>query len=108
MERGGPLYIIPWRCTFTCDSGCVHCASADKPPMTDEMSTANALRMIDQVYAFGTQWLGISGGEPFLREDLFEIVGYARKIGLNVSIITGGRHFNDEKFEAVVKNEVRV
>ena len=108
MERKGPLYVIPWRCTFACDSVCLHCASAGKPPMADEMGTADALRMVDKVYAFGVQWFGISGGEPFLRSDLFEIVGYAHKIGLNVSIITGGRHFNDKKFEAVVKNEVRV
>ena len=108
MERKGPLYIVPWRCTFACDSGCLHCASAGKPPMADEMSTADARLMVEQVYAFGARWLGISGGEPFLRSDLFEIVGYAKKIGLNVSIITSGRHFDDKKFEAVVKNEARV
>lgn len=76
--------------------------------MTDEMGTADALRMVDQIYAFGARWFGISGGEPLLRSDLFEIVGYAKKIGLNISIITNGRHFDNKKFKAVVKNEVCV
>lgn len=108
MNRKGPLYVIPWRCTLACDSLCLHCASAGKPPTADELPTSEAMRMVDQIYEFGAGWLGISGGEPFLRSDLFEIVGYARKIGLNVSMITGGRHFDDKKFGALVKNEVRV
>jgi radical SAM protein with 4Fe4S-binding SPASM domain len=108
LTRKGPLYILPWRCTFACNSNCVHCASAGKSPFSDEVNTANALRIVDQIYDFGASWLGISGGEPLLRKDLFEIVQYAKKIGLNVSIITDGRLLDRKAFENIVKNEVRV
>jgi radical SAM protein with 4Fe4S-binding SPASM domain len=104
----GPLYILPWRCTFACNSSCVHCASASKPPFPDELDTQDAMRLVDQVYDFGASWLGISGGEPLLRKDLFEIVSYAKRVGLNVSIITNGRLLNHEAFEEIVRNEVRV
>ena len=108
LDRKGPLYVIPWKCTSACDSACLHCVSAGKPPAMDELSASEAMRMVDQIYEFGASWLGISGGEPLLRDDLFEVVRYARMVGLNVSLITSGRHFDSKKFEAVVKNEVRV
>ncbi|MDX1813542.1 MAG: hypothetical protein R3319_02020, partial [Candidatus Bathyarchaeia archaeon] len=62
LTRKGPLYILPWRCTFACDSNCAHCASARKPPFPDELDTAGAMRILDQIYDFGATYLGISGG----------------------------------------------
>ena len=108
MERRGPLYIIPWRITSACDSSCLYCASANKPPASDELNTNEALHLVDQIYDFGASWLGISGGEPLLRRDLFEIIRYAKKIGLNVSIITNGRYLDGKIFDEIVKNEVHV
>ncbi|MCW4047529.1 MAG: radical SAM protein [Candidatus Bathyarchaeota archaeon] len=108
MKRNGPLYILPWRCTFACDSNCVHCASARKPTSPDEVDTAGAMRIVDQAYEFGASFFGVTGGEALRRKDLFEVLAYARKIGLNTSIITDGRLLTAEAFEKVVKNETRV
>ena len=108
MERKGPLYIVPWRCTFACDSTCIHCASAAEPSFPDEVDTEGAKQIIDRIYDFGASFLGVSGGEPLLRKDLFEVVSYAKKIGLNISLITDGRHLDEKAFESIVKNEVRV
>jgi radical SAM protein with 4Fe4S-binding SPASM domain len=66
------------------------------------------MRILDQVSEFGATFFGISGGEPLLRKDLFDIIRYAKKIGLNSSIITDGRLLNDKAFEQIVKNEVKV
>lgn len=66
------------------------------------------MQMVDKIYAFGASWLGITGGEPLLRRDLSEVISYARKVGLNVSIITSGRHLSQKMFDAIVKNEVQV
>jgi len=82
LVEKGPLFIVPWRCTFACDSKCAHCTSAGKPAFPDELDTTAAKRLVDQVHAFGATFFGITGGEPFLRKDLFEIIGHARKIGL--------------------------
>jgi radical SAM protein with 4Fe4S-binding SPASM domain len=108
LKEKEPLYIVPWRCTFACDSNCVHCASAGKPSFPDEVDTSGALRIVDQVYDFGASFFGITGGEPLLRKDLFEIVRYAKKIGLSTSIITDGHLLDRKAFENIVKNEVRV
>lgn len=108
MRSKGPLFIVPWRCTFACDSNCAHCASAGKPPFPDEVDTAGAMRIVDQIYDFGATYLGINGGEPFLRKDFFQIVNYAKKIGLNVSMITDGHLLDDAAFENLVKIEANV
>ncbi len=108
MSRKGPLYILPWLCTFACDSNCAHCAFACKPPVSDELDTASAMELVDQVRDFGATFLGISGGEPLLRKDLFDIIGYARKTGLNASIITDGHLMDNKAFDNIVKNEVKV
>lgn len=76
--------------------------------MQDEVDTATAMRVVDQIFDFGASFLGISGGEPLLRKDLFEIIGYARKIGLNASIITDGHLLDEKAIQNIVKNEVRV
>jgi radical SAM protein with 4Fe4S-binding SPASM domain len=108
MQRKRPLYIVPWRCTFACNYNCVHCTSAGKPTAPDEVNTEEAKRIVDQVYEFGASFFGITGGEALLRKDLFDVIGYAKKIGLNTSIITDGRLVDDKAFKNIVKNEVRV
>ena len=79
MKNKGPLFIVPWRCTFACDSNCVHCTSAGKPAVTDEVDTAGAIKIVDEVHDFGASFFGITGGQPFLRKDLFEVIAYATK-----------------------------
>ena len=108
MQRKGPLYILPWRCTFGCNFNCVHCTSALKPSVPDEFSTADSKRIVDQAYEFGASFFGITGGEALLRNDLFDVIGYARKVGMNASIITDGRLLDEKTIANIVKNEVKV
>jgi radical SAM protein with 4Fe4S-binding SPASM domain len=108
LERKGPLYILPWRCTFACNYNCVHCTSAGKLAVPDEVNTEEAKRIVDQAYEFGASFFGITGGEALLRKDLFDVVEHARQIGLNVSMITDGRLVDGKAFGNIVRNEVRV
>jgi len=108
MQRKGPLYILPWRCTFGCNFNCVHCASAGKPAFPHEFGTADAKRTVDQAYEFGASFFGITGGEALLRSDLFDVIAYARKVGMNASIITDGRLLTEKSLASIVKNEVKV
>ncbi len=108
MHREGPLYILPWRCTFGCEFKCAHCTSAAKPAISDEIDTNAAKKLVDQAYEFGASFFGITGGEALLRSDLFEIIAYARKIGMKASIITDGRRLDDKVLDHIIKNEVKV
>jgi radical SAM protein with 4Fe4S-binding SPASM domain len=108
LKPKGPVFIIPWRCTYACDSNCVHCVSARKSAVSDEIDTADAKKIVEQAADFGATFFGITGGQPFLRKDLFEVLGYATKLGLNTSIITDGRLLDDTAFENIVKNQTRI
>lgn len=108
MTHKGPLLIVPWRCTFQCESNCVHCISAGKSAVPDELNTNDAKKIVDQVTALGASFFGITGGQPFLRKDLFEILDYATEKGLSTSIITDGRLLDEEKSQKIVKNQTKI
>ena len=104
----GPVFIVPWRCTYACESNCVHCVSAGKKAVPDEMDTADAKKLVDQVSDFGATFFGITGGQPFLRKDLFEVLDHATERGLSTSIITDGRMLDEEAFKKIVKNQTKI
>ncbi len=108
MKNKGPLFIVPWRCTFACDSNCAHCVSANKPAFPDELTNKGAMQIVDQVKEFGASFFGVTGGQPFLRKDLFEVLDYATKLGLNTSIITDGRMLDKKVFQNIVKNKTKI
>jgi MoaA/NifB/PqqE/SkfB family radical SAM enzyme len=72
------------RCNFRCD----YCDIHSRPKK--EMTTQEIKDMIDQLSRIGLNKLGISGGEPLLREDIGEIVDHARSRGIHVSITSNG------------------
>jgi radical SAM protein with 4Fe4S-binding SPASM domain len=105
-ERKGPLYMVTWRCTRACNYNCSYCSFASSPNVTSAINTKGGMNIVDQIYDFGANWFGISGGEPLVRKDLFDIIGHAREIGLNISLITNGHFVNGKTFDNLVKNEV--
>lgn len=108
LKGKGPVFIVPWRCTYACDSKCVHCISAGQKAVPNEINTQEAKKIVDQAYDFGATFFGITGGQPFLRKDIFEVLDYATEQGLNTSIITDGRLLDNEAFEKLVKNQTKI
>ena len=66
------------------------------------------MRIVDQIADFGASFFGITGGQPFLRKDLFEVLDHATKLGLNTSIITDGRLLGQEAFKKIVENQTKL
>ena len=99
---------MPWRATPACTSNCLHCGFANTSEPLDSLGTEETKRIVDKIHDFGATYFGISGGDPFLRDDLPEIISYAKGTGMNVSIITGGQGLDDKIMETLVKYGVRV
>lgn len=72
--------------TYRCNERCVHCYLDHEDH--GEMSTTEILGVLDQLAAAGVFFLTISGGEIFMRTDLFEIVEHARKLQFSVKLKT--------------------
>jgi radical SAM protein with 4Fe4S-binding SPASM domain len=101
-----PLYMVTWRCTRRCVGSCLYCSYTPEYAKDTEVDTKTACRIVDEVHDFGSPWFGISGGEPLVRPDIFEIIGYAKKLGFEVSLITSGFAFDEKRLNGLVRNEV--
>ncbi|QIL20522.1 radical SAM protein [Thermomonas sp. HDW16] len=85
LELGLPLS-VQLDLTYRCNERCVHCYLDHEDH--GEMDTAEILALLDQMAAAGVFFLTISGGEIFMRPDLFEIVERARALGFSVKLKT--------------------
>jgi len=95
------MLIIAWEVTGACNLSCEYCrASATASPAEGELSTKEALAFIDEV-APRRPMLILSGGEPLLRTDIFDIARYARDRGVRVSLATNGTLLTPEAVEKI-------
>lgn len=83
--------------TFRCQNNCVHCY-AGGPHETEELTTEQWKRVIDQLHQIGVFILTFTGGEPTLREDLPELLQYAQDKGMVTGLITNGRRLKDKNY----------
>lgn len=75
--------------THRCNAHCSYCEISSDPRA--EMNTAEITSAIDEFRAAGMERLGLTGGEPLLREDLPEIIRHARRRGVYVSLNSNGQ-----------------
>ncbi len=88
-EGIGP--VVVWNSTRTCNLRCRHCyMDSDSRRYTDELSTAEAKKFIDDLAEFKVPVLLFSGGEPLMREDFFELAEYAAKKNIRPTLSTNG------------------
>ena len=78
-----------WEVTRACDLACRHCrAQAFPEPDPEELDTAGAMKLIDQLAGFGAPLprLVLTGGDPLTRGDFWSLIGLARMFGFGVSV----------------------
>ena len=89
--------IISWNTTFKCNLRCAHYyMDAQERESQDELTTEEGKMLIDQIVEVSKPILVLSGGEPLLREDIFELAKYASDKGLRVGLGTNGSGITDE------------
>lgn len=99
--------VVVWNCTRSCNLACRHCYSDSTAHRYDELSTGEAMDFLDDIAAFGSPALLLSGGEPFMRPDLLEVLGEARGRGLPVTISSNGTMVTPARARAVAAAGVR-
>lgn len=83
--------VVVWNVTLQCNLSCKHCyASARYSTHPEELSTGKAKELIDDLHEFGVPVLIFSGGEPLMRDDLFELISYANERGMRTVLSTNG------------------
>lgn len=86
-------FIVIWETTQACDLACRHCRAEACPGRSaGELTTEEGYRLMDQIASFGPPppLFVMTGGDPFKRPDLFDLVRYGDRIGLPVSVSPSG------------------
>lgn len=84
----GKPEIIGWEITNQCNLSCKHCFTAAGKRAHGEMTTIECRTVIDAMARIGVETIGWTGGEPLLREDLEELIAYARQKKIRSTVTT--------------------
>ena len=82
--------VVVWNVTSRCNLKCMHCYAATDGGVQADLSTDEALALIDDLAAFGVPVLLFSGGEPLVRPDILTLARHAVGKGLRVVFSTNG------------------
>ena len=81
---------VVWEITFACNMQCIHCGTSAGKRRPDELTTEEALNLVDELADLGCKSLTISGGEPLLRKDWRELAARAKERDMTTYLITNG------------------
>lgn len=88
--------VVVWNCTRRCNLACRHCYSDSTSHRYPELTTEEGMAFIRDIAEFGSPALLLSGGEPLIRPDVFELIGEARSRGMAVTLSSNGTLINDD------------
>jgi len=100
-RAAGPLWLLA-ELTYRCPLHCVFCYNPlDYAAHSAELSTDEWLRVLREGRALGAVQLGLSGGEPLLRDDLEILAAEAHRLGFYSNLITSGVGLNETRIRAL-------
>ena len=83
---------IAWEITRRCNLSCVHCRSSSDTVASahPDFSFEQARGVLDDIASYASPVVVLSGGEPLMREDVFDIAHYGTAKGLRMCLATNG------------------
>ncbi len=101
---------IAWEVTRRCNLRCIHCRSASEAVVKEhpDFSTGDAFRILDDIASYGSPVVVLSGGEPLMRKDLFEIARYGTEKGLRICLATNGVLIDDHRCGQIKRAGIRI
>ncbi|MBA4392692.1 MAG: heme b synthase, partial [Desulfobacca sp.] len=89
--------LVAWEVTRRCNLSCLHCrASAESGPYSDEFSTSEGLALLEQIRETGQPVVILTGGEPLLRTDIFDLARHGHCLGLRMVMAVNGTLLDGE------------
>ncbi|MCX5837976.1 MAG: radical SAM protein [Deltaproteobacteria bacterium] len=102
------LRMVAWEVTRSCNLACGHCrASALRGPYEGELDTEKCKRILDEIAVVGKPVIILTGGEPLLRPDIFEIAAYGDRKGLRMVLATNGTLVTETIAENLIRAGIR-
>jgi heme b synthase len=101
---------IAWEITRRCNLRCVHCRSSSEMEVKGhpDFPVEEAFRIIDDISSYAKPVMVLSGGEPLLRQDVFDIARYGTDKGMRMCLATNGTLVTDEICENIKSSGIRI
>ncbi len=101
---------IAWETTRRCNLKCVHCRSSSELEIKGhpDFSHQQALDIIDNITAYASPVLVLSGGEPLLRNDIFDIAQYGTDKGLRMCLATNGTLVTRDVCQEIKRSDIKM
>ena len=97
LKRGLDAPIcLTWELTYSCNLQCIHCLSSSGQRDPRELTTAQAKSVIDELRDLQVFYINIGGGEPMIRRDFFDIIGYSIENSIGVKFSTNGAYIDTD------------
>jgi heme b synthase len=102
------LRLIAWETTRSCNLSCIHCrAAAEKGPYEGELDTKEAFEFLDTVASFSKPVIILTGGEPLMRPDIYELAAYGTKLGLRMVMATNGTLVDETSIQKMIDSGIQ-
>jgi mycofactocin radical SAM maturase len=88
---------LTWELTYACNLACVHCLSSSGRRDPRELSTAECMRIVDELRQMQVFYVNIGGGEPTVRRDFWELLDYATDHDVGVKFSTNGSRITPQR-----------
>jgi radical SAM protein with 4Fe4S-binding SPASM domain len=95
--------LAAWEFTLACDHRCLHCGPRAGHARPDELTTDEALRLVDELAELGVGEVVLLGGEAYLRNDFILVIRRIRERGMTCSLTTGGLAMTRTRADAMVE-----
>ena len=100
---------IAWETTQKCNLRCIHCrCSSNADSSQGDFSTAEGKRLLEEIAAYAKPVVVLSGGEPLLREDIFELAEHGTELGLRICMATNGTLVTDDICQKMKQADIRM
>lgn len=100
--------LIAWEVTRSCMLACKHCrAAAQGEPYEGELTTDECFGVLDNIVSFARPIIILTGGEPMLRPDIYDIASYATGAGLRVVMAPCGALIDDESAKKILASGIK-
>lgn len=105
-----PLRTLFWEVTLRCNAGCAFCGSrcvASGGPEVGGDAVCRAFETVAEAYDPRRIMVNVTGGEPLLRKDLFDVMGRIRDLGFPWGMVTNGSLIDDEAIRSMRETGMR-
>jgi heme b synthase len=105
---GNPLRLVAWEVTRRCNLNCVHCrAASERGPYPGELPRSRCFEILDEIAQIAKPIVILTGGEPLLREDIWDIALHGTELGLRMVMATNGTMITPEIVERMKSSGVK-